>query len=195
MSQSPSVRLAPPGAGLPRVELFVGRILFFIGARFGSKHRFLARFDRERSLIRNLIGKHSAVELSTQVLIRRPAGLEDSSRQWSAYMTLDHLRIVHLEMARVLQALSREEFPEGVVSTAAVKPSINVTDRVVEEYESSCDKLVNTVNGIERFHTRTRHLHPWFGSMDAHQWVALASGHMAIHRVQISRILKGLPGK
>jgi hypothetical protein len=30
------------------------------------------------------------------VLIARPRGLEDSSRYWSVWMTLDHLRIVHL---------------------------------------------------------------------------------------------------
>ena len=56
---------------------------------------------------------------------------------------------------------------------------------MVAEYEDSCDALLSVVHGISNFKTRTRFPHPWFGPMDAHGWLALSGGHIAIHRVQV----------
>jgi len=46
--------------------------------------------------------------------------------------------------------------------------------------------------GGGQFEDRAALPHPWFGPLDAAGWHALAAGHMAIHRVQIERILQGL---
>lgn len=39
------------------------------------------------------------------VLIDRVVGIEDSSRYWSVFMVLDHLRIVDEGMTQIIQAL------------------------------------------------------------------------------------------
>jgi DinB superfamily len=187
-------RLAPPGAGLPPFELSVGRLLFRLRRLTTSRQRLDARFVQERETIRTLIRPVDSEMGGRRVLISRPRGLEDSSRYWSLWMTLDHLRIVHREMAQVIDRLARGERVPGQASTAAVKPDPAATMGVVAEYEAACDALRDTITGIPDLRTAVRYTHPWFGSLDAAGWHALASGHLRIHRIQIQRILRALGG-
>ena len=186
-------KLAPPGAGLPAVELFIGRRLFALRRMTGNRETFNARFHTERELIRTLVSGCDAESGACRVLIKRPLGLEDSSRYWSVWMTLDHLRIVHGEFLRVIAALTQGMMPEGEASTAAVKPAVAVGPVVVDAYEASCDALLAVVAAAPDLETPLRFAHPWFGPQNAAGWHALAGGHMGIHRVQIQRILAGLP--
>jgi hypothetical protein len=110
-------------------------------------------------------------------------------------MTLDHLRIVHDQMASIIGALTTGIMPEGRVSTAAVKPSIEVNATVVAAFEDSCDALLATVAASPDLNTALRFAHPWFGPLNAAGWHALAGWHMGLHRVQIKRILEGLPSR
>jgi hypothetical protein len=191
MTANETPRLAPPGAGLPFPENVIARLMFGLKRATGNPRSFTDHFIAERALIGGLIaGKDDAV-LSKRVLIARPRGLEDSSRYWSVWMTLDHLRIVHHAFIGVLESLAAGRVPEGEASTAAVKPDEQVSGAVVAEYEASCDALLATIGRIRDFRTQAKYPHPWFGPMDAHGWFALSGGHMGIHRVQIERILKG----
>jgi hypothetical protein len=182
-------QLAPPGAGLPFPENLIARFLLGMKRLTGNSEAFTAHFVREREAIRQLIAGHHETRLTRRALIRRPRGLEDSSRNWSVLMTLDHLRIVHHAFVGVIGTLAKEQVPEGEVSTAAVKPDPAVTMDIIGGYETSCEAVLATLATVKNFKTRARYSHPWFGPMDAHGWHALVGGHMAIHRVQIERIL------
>lgn len=185
-------QLDAPGAGLPRAELFFGRILFALRRLVTSRAAADAHFERERAAIRALIADCSSESGAVRVLIERAPGMEDSSRFWSVWMTLDHLRIVNLEMARVIRALANGVSPKGKASTAAVKPSVAANEKVVLAYEEACEALLASAAEAKDLRTPLRFAHPWFGPMDAAGWHALAGGHMRIHRVQIERILAGL---
>jgi hypothetical protein len=181
-----------PGAGLPKLELFIGRMLSALKRRFGSRESFNAEFNLERARIRQLVQSCSQDLLARRFLIARAIGMEDSSRNWSVLMTLDHLRIVHREMARVIGDLTNGKMPTGTASTAAVKPGLQVTADVIAGYEKSCDALLATVAAAASMKTKLRFAHPWFGPMNGHGWHALAAGHLGIHRVQLERICAGL---
>jgi len=185
-------QLAPPGAGLPKVELYVARLIFAVRRWSGSRDSFTAHFERERETIRGLLKLCDAELAATRVLIRRPRGLEDSSRFWSVWMTLDHLRIVHRSITRIIDNLSKGVSPGGKASTAAVKPNLGVTAAIINEYERSCDELQAKVAGISELKTKSRYAHPWFGLLNAAGWHALSASHITIHRVQIERILEQL---
>ena len=191
MTDHSTPQLAPPGAGLPFPENLIARSLLGMKRKFGTPGDFTAKFIAERKRIHDLISGQPDDRMSKRVLIARPPGLEDSSRYWSVWMTLDHLRIVHHAFIGILESLANERIPEGEASTAAVKPNEQTTGAVIAEYEASCDALLVTINGIRNFRTKAKFPHPWFGPMDAHGWLALSGGHMAIHRTQIQRILKG----
>ncbi len=128
-----------------------------------------------------------------QVLIPRLRGLEDSSRNWSVWMTLDHLRIVNMQIAGVMQALLAERVPPGKASTAAVKPSPEATAAVLPAYHASCDAVerVAARAAAPSLRTRLRFAHPWFGPLDAAGWHAMAAMHMGIHKAQVRAILLG----
>lgn len=192
MEPSSEPRLAPPGAGLPKHELLIGRLLFALRRLTSSRDGVTSRFRRERESIRKLVQSCDADSGARRVLIARPAGLEDSSRFWSIWMTLDHLRIVNHGMLRVIGALAKGVVPPGTASTAAVKPSPLATASIVTEYESSCDALLAGVAAVANLRTAVRYAHPWFGPLDAAGWHALSAGHLGIHRVQIERICRRL---
>jgi hypothetical protein len=191
MNSNPEPKLAPPGAGLPKVELAVARLMFAMQRALGNRESFTARFQQERGKIQALLRGLDAESAVRRVLIKRVPGLEDSSRYWSVWMTLDHLRIIHGGMKRIITALTQGVKPPGTASTAAVKPSPDVTGAVVGEYEKSCDDLLATVAAAGNLRTPLRYAHPWFGPLDAAGWHALAAAHLHIHRVQIGRIVAG----
>ena len=186
--------LAPPGAGLPKLELLVARILFALRRGVGSRRSFDALIVRERGLICELVRKCNTESGAQRVLIPRIPGLEDSSRYWSVWMTLDHLRIVHESIAHLIGELVREVTPPGAASTAAVKPNANVGPEVVAAFEASCDALASVIAASPNLDTQARYPHPWFGPLNASGWHALTGVHMSIHRAQIERILSGLGG-
>lgn len=183
--------LQAPGAGLPWLESHIARILLGWKSRFGTPATFLAQFKEERERIHVLIENSSDVELSRRVLIPRLPGLEDSSRYWSVAMTLDHLQIVNHAFIGILTALAHDKVPPGQANTADVKPRVDVALEVIAAYEESCDALLTCATDIHEFKTKARYTHPWFGPMDAHRWLALSASHMAIHRRQIEKILRG----
>lgn len=192
MLSSSEPKLAPPGAGLPALELAIARGLFKLRRALGSRRSFNTAIARERQNIRDLLAPLSPEQCQERVLIRRLPGLEDSSRYWSVWMTLDHLRIVHHEIARVISALARGIMPEGEASTAAVKPTVVLDEVVVLAYEQSCEVLHSAINAVPNLSTTLRFPHPWFGPLDATGWHALVGTHLGIHRRQIERIAAGL---
>ncbi len=189
MMNNDEPKLAPPGAGLPKPELYVARALFALRRWTSSRTALTALFQRERAAIRRILLSCEGSAGARRVLIRRLPGLEDSSRYWSVWMTLDHLRIVHREMRRVIEALTGGVVPEGVASTAAVKPGVELSAGIVAEYEESCDALLAAVATPANLKTSLRFAHPWFGPLDAAGWHALSAVHLGIHRVQIERIV------
>jgi uncharacterized damage-inducible protein DinB len=193
MTANSEPRLAPPGAGLPAVELFIGRFLFGRRRRTATRDAVNAHFQKERDSIRALVSSCESASAARRVLIDRARGLEDSSRNWSVWMTLDHLRIVNRAITGIIQDLTQGRIPEGAASTANVKPGTDVNGSVVAEYEQSCDALLAAVAAASNLNTPRRFAHPWFGPLNAAGWHALASGHMGIHREQLVRILKALP--
>ena len=184
--------LAAPGAGLPAPELWIARVLFTLKRRFGSREAFTARFEQERAAIRDLLATCDPARRGKPVLIPRLRGLEDSSRFWSVWMTLEHLRITNTVFAMVIRSLAHGQVPAKKASTADVKPRADLTADVEAAYEASCDAVLSTVDTIADLKTTAKYAHPWFGPLDAAGWHALTATHMAIHRAQIARIVARL---
>ena len=193
MNIQPEPKLAPPGAGLPKVELLIARLMFATQRRTGTRESFNAKFQQEREAVQKLYRRCNEETGATRVLIKRVPGLEDSSRYWSVWMTLDHLRIMHRGLARTIQSLARGVVPSGKASTASVKPALDITSAIVKEFEQSCDDLMDIVEKVPNLNTEARFEHPWFGPLNAAGWHAMASTHLSIHREQISRIVAKIP--
>jgi hypothetical protein len=163
MSPTPELNLAPPGAGLPPLELLVARLLFTINRWIASPESDVTRFNRERLAIRTLVSACEDNSGAHRVLIKRVPGLEDSSRFWSVWMTLDHLRIVHTAIRDVIRGLAICRVPPGAASTAAVKPSPTVGAAIVHAYEHSCDDLITAIGSVREWLSEHATLTPGLG--------------------------------
>ena len=183
-------QLRAPGAGLPKIELWIVRWRFGRVCKQLDQEKAARLIAAEHASLLRLVRSRTPEECGRRVLIDRLRGMEDSSRFWSVYMALEHLRIVNESIAQGIGELSAGRIPGGKVSTAAVNPRPDSGEEVVAEFTRSCEALAGAEKTMKV--TNNRHLHPWFGRLDAHGWHVLAGFHMRLHRNQIEKILEEL---
>lgn len=185
--------LEPPGAGLPRVELFVARIGFRLMTMFvsraGASRWFQTEADRILSLARSL----PPTEATKRVLIPRIAGLEDSSRYWSVCMTLEHLVIINSGITWTIASLAAGVVPPGTVSTADVKPGPTADGSMIDRFETVVRDYLASLDRLADLRTKETRRHPWFGPLNALNWHRLAAFHQRLHRKQIESIIRLMP--
>ena len=181
-------KLQPPGAGIPWPERMLSRIgIWFLCHRLtrdAASRWFVEEGERMLLLARPM----SANDAARQVLIPRVWGIEDSSRNWSVLMTLDHLVIVNTQIASIIERLAAGETWEQKLSTADVKPPAEQNGSVIERYAACLADYPRRVAALASLRTRAKHRHPWFGPFNAHEWHCLAAGHQRIHRRQVELI-------
>jgi hypothetical protein len=187
-----ALQLAPPGAGLPKLELSIARLIFDFSQSLSTPTKTARLIRQEQAASLTLLESVSPVQASERILIKRLRGLEDSSRYWSMFMTLDHLRIVNTQVASVIGQLRAGTRPARPVSTADVKPSLDVNSSVIAAFNASCTALEQAVQDDDDLRTTTRFAHPWFGPLDARGWHFMAGFHLRLHRRQLERIRTAL---
>jgi len=192
MSDPIEPKLAAPGAGLPWPERLIASFMVKRGIRRTPRQEISELLMAERRLILDLVTPLSTETASRRVLIKRLRGLEDSSRNWSVLMTLDHLRIVNTGIAEAIKLLGQGKIPPREASTATVKPVSEVEDSVIEEFSRSCDAIEQSARSLTDLRTSTRYAHPWFGPLDAGGWYFMSAFHLRLHRKQIEAILSGM---
>ena len=187
-----SQTLQPPGAGLPFYEIMWLRPAFKLKSLFTSQAAASHTFRAEAERILRLVHTTPIRQCEVPVLIDRVRGIEDSSRKWSIYMVLDHLRIVDEMYARTIEALKQGEALGSATRIQEVKPSPGAGLETIERFNEAVETYEATVKRLGRLGGSARHPHPWFGPMTAHEWHCLAGIHHWVHRQQIERIKAGL---
>jgi hypothetical protein len=124
------------------------------------------------------------------VLIPRIMGIEDSSRNWSVLMTLDHLTIVNTGVLEIIETLSGERLYNRRISIADLKPRPEQSLETIGKFARTTQQYFNRLTQIRNLKSSARHAHPWFGRMDALGWHWLAALHNTIHRRQIEKIIE-----
>lgn len=183
-------QLEPPGAGLPAFELAWLRVAFRSGCAIMPINAGLRWFKLEERNIISLARRVSVVQASVPVLIDRIVGIEDSSRCWSVFMVLDHLRIVNDAIAHIVDVLSKNQALAQKVRIQDVKPDPRSGPDVIHEFIRSADTYESLVQRLGTLGTHQRHPHPWFGPMTAFDWHCLAAIHQWVHRRQLERIVR-----
>jgi hypothetical protein len=105
MSSPSQPTLAPPGAGLPSLELLFSRFLLTAVRVTASRASALRRLTKEAQRIRQLVEPLDDTVGSRRVLVPRLLAIEDSSRFWSPFMVVEHLVIVDTNMFRIMTDL------------------------------------------------------------------------------------------
>lgn len=186
-----SPRLAAPGAGLPLWEKYFARyVLLPMAFRRLTWEGADILFERQGRRLLMATAQMSPARLQRRVLIPRIRGIEDSSRNWSPGMVLEHLIIVGTQMMNCVVTLSRGDTPAGRADVAAVKPKGVYGAHAPAAFEEFLAEYAATLREkVRERDSRARFGHPWFGKLDARQWHALAAIHQRIHRQQMDRIV------
>jgi hypothetical protein len=186
-------KLQKPGAGLPLFEgLFLKHIFMPVTLKImpwdESHTMFLAQTEK-------ILGLYQAInpqDRAKKILIPRLMGLEDSSRYWSANMTLEHIMIVTKGMTDIILSLDAEKTVPGVISTADVKPKGLSDDDLRSDFWQLMHDCAEQVGKIKNRNSTATHDHPWFGPLNTHGWHSLLPVHHNIHRRQLEKIIAGL---
>ena len=186
-------RLAPPGAGLPPLEGLFARAGFHVLRAMLGRNRIRAWLCAETKRVLALARSLPEAQLRQRILIPRLAGLEDSSRYWSAAMVLQHLVIVDTGIGQLVQALCDYREFGREVRIAEVKPAPEAGSEQFARLEAALATYLDIEGGIARLNRSGRHAHPWFGELDGHGWHTLAALHTLIHRRQLESIVQRLP--
>ena len=187
-----TTKLQPPGAGLPFPESWIVRLWFFHNVRKFSRVECERGLAVECERILKLARSISSEKGRQQVLIKRLRGIEDSSRFWSVFMTVQHLCIVNRGVLGIIKTLATGGVPGAAVSTAAVKPDPSADESILGQFESLCAEFQKELAAIPDLKSAAKWAHPWFGPLNAAQWHFMAGMHMRLHRYQIERIIEGL---
>ncbi|MHB8974787.1 MAG: hypothetical protein ACYC3X_30650 [Pirellulaceae bacterium] len=76
---------------------------------------------------------------------------------------------------------------------ADVKPKGGKGSQIVEDFRQFLGDYARIVSDdIGDRNSKSRHPHPWFGNLNAHQWACLGAVHQSIHRKQLERVVAGL---
>ena len=189
-ASAPAPRLAPPGAGLPAPELLIARLLFRLHRWRHDRVKSAALFASDRDEILRLARSLPLQQATRPVLIRRLPGLEDSSRNWSVLMVVEHLRLVNHGVFGAIRSLCAGEVPAVAASTATVKPAAGIGIEVLAAFEADCRDNLRQVGLLRDLRTPLRYAHPWFGPLNADAWFAMAGFHQRLHRRQIETIIR-----
>lgn len=192
-----TISLAPPGAGVPIVERLAGQVIRRAQLLLYNWDQLLDQFLAETEKITTLSQSINEEPFHRPILINRIRGIEDSSRNWSIDMTLEHLIITMTGMRNIVDELLQERTLNFVVDTAKVKPTgrfqgIKKPD-VILEFRTVAEKVQTDLKGRgPGTNPAFRHVHPWFGPLRAVDWVWLIAYHQGIHARQIDRIISKL---
>jgi hypothetical protein len=194
MNHNSQEQLQAPGAGLPKLETAALSAFFKFGTLFMSDRSAIGLFKSESYQLLQFaeIGGES-YDAREKALIPRLIGIEDSSRNWSVLMVLEHLCMTNRDMLIGVDSLVKGNIPDFTAKIQDYKPSRDVGFDVIERYRQMCEDYLCSIESLLRSHdnlrSSVRFEHPWFGPLDAHQWHCLAGVHQRVHRRQAQKII------
>jgi len=122
-----------------------------------------------------------------RVRIARLRGMEDSSREWSPLMVVEHLMMTGPGMLGAAQSLAAGRVPGEKPGTARVKPRGEVGPEILERYAAFLHGYPAAVAALT-LRAEPKFEHPWFGPLDARRWIVLNTFHQALHGRQLGEI-------
>lgn len=197
-----AVKLDKPGAGLPFPENLIARyIIYPMQMREFSAQKSIALFLRESERMATRAETLADDVFFTPVLIDRLRGLEDSSRNWSAAMTLEHLLLTMRPMAMIIEGLAKGDNMKAHIDTADFKPKggrnvpkgdwLNHFRAASNEVAERLSTAAATLPAFTKSNGNTLR-HPFFGQIDARGWLWVLGVHQNTHRKQIKNIVAAL---
>jgi hypothetical protein len=182
--------LDPLRAAIPWHERRAADLGLRLYASVSSPAAILRAFRRDALQARTLASGISEAQGRARIAIARFPGIEESSRDWSVFMTLDHLVMVNTAIMVLIHAICTDHNHGAEIGIEDVRPHEDAGPDRIPALEAAVERYTDMVQRLGSLRSRERHPHPWFGLLTARQWHAVAAIHNRTHRAQIERILE-----
>jgi hypothetical protein len=177
-----SMNPSPDSSQIPSSEqAIVGAWLRLSGA-WTSSGQWLRTFVRESNRLIDMMDDVDVDYASQRGSIPRLFGLDSAACNWSLYMILDHLARSDREMLTVIRQLKQGRDPFPDFSLDRCVPDPDADSGALERFEASAREFGKAVLEMFPLPTEPRHAHPWYGSVGARGWLAIAAAHHRLHR-------------
>ena len=177
-------------ARLPVLERQAGALAVKTYARLADKDQVLAGFRDETARVMALAHRVPEDIGRRRTRVRRRIGMEASSRDWSVFMTVEHLVIVNRGITAVIHALCADNNPGVEIGVADIQPHPDAGPEHIEALSHAADRYVEIVEHFGGLRCQERYQHPWFGPLSAGEWNVLAAWHNRVHRRQLQDLLR-----
>lgn len=181
--QTPSI------SELPWWELKPLQMAFLSGAAVVSDRAISRLFQRETEAILQVVSDATGEDIFAPTPIPRLVGLKKSSCSWSVAMAMDHLNQVNQSITGIIEELAKELKPVGSITIDDFQPDPAADWSTIDQFRDTSDRYLAEVAQHDSLNSFARFDHPWFGSLNAHQWHCLAAMHMIVHRRQARKIV------
>ena len=174
--------------GVPRLERTYGWVLVRLTAAC-PVGALLSKLQRVSQTLLALCPEGEEAG-TRRVRVRRFLGIEESSRNWSAAMVLEHLAIVGRHVITLTESLCAGRPSSWVLRSRDVKPTGALTR---QETAAAFEAMVRAYVELLRsegnaIRSPMRHQHPWFGALRIKQWLAFMTLHHMVHVPHIEAI-------
>lgn len=188
-------QLQAPGAGLPAIEHFIAKhITLPLKVRPMVAQKAVSRLIAIGEETIKLAQSVPPDQAARPTLIKRVRGIEDSSRNWSIIMTIDHLLITGRAIQNITELLATGTKPDIIVRIEDVKPiPAQSPDNIIKDYQIFLGQYEDSIDKIDHIKTATQTIdHPWFGPLTAGDWLNFNAAHHEIHLKQVRGIIREL---
>lgn len=177
-------------ASVSALERWAGGLGVRTLARFSAKQQVLATFQTEAERVMAAAARVPEEIGRRRVRIRRALGMEETSRDWSVFMAVEHLVIVNRGVTAVIHALCADHNPGVEIRVQDIAPHPDAGPEQVEALSHAVARYTEIVDRFGGLNCRARYPHPWFGPLTACEWNVAAAWHNRIHRIQVERVLR-----
>ena len=131
-------------------------VVFKTSAAVFSDRQASRLFRRDSVELLRLADDDESYDVFQILMIPRVIGIEDSSRNWSVMMVLEHLCLTNRDMLRIIKALVDGIVPRGEVDIAMYKPIARCRLRcagsfheLTKDYIATIERLLESRGNLE----------------------------------------------
>ena len=121
--------------------------------------------------------------------VPRLIGIQNVSRDWSVMMVIEHLTLVNRDVLKLIGALKDDVTPRGELDLEDYRPDLDLGWDAIDRHRDVLADLDSLVSSASSLQSVAYFRHPWFGMLNAHQWLCFAAFHQRIHLRQAQRIV------
>ena len=167
------------------MENFIARLIFKLLYKSKSIAVNTRQFASYVEMIRQEVDRHEQKTLVGREKIPAMPGIIEVMRDWSPYMTVHHLNLVHREIIQMIHELEAGKNVE-IGDLSRFDHFDEQGEDVMSEFYDLADQIIQLPETVS-FTSKATVEHPYFGTLTSRGYYALLAMHLKLHLEQIKK--------